>query len=441
MLLNVGIDDTDSPRGGCTTFIASVLSEILDRRGHVKFLDYPNLIRLNPNVPFKTRGNGAVALRLWVDDGLVEDVVELITKVVYDLSESSHGKSDPTIAFQVGEVGEGLKVLYRRALREVVTKTLAFKVAEREGVTLKFIKRGRGIVGAMAAIGGTPLDDYTFELIAYRDERERGPHRHVDPRSVMEMDRRLRPMVYANLDYGSGRILITPHGPDPVLYGIRGEHPLVLLRAMEMVEVKEPIARWTIFRTNQGTNAHLHGPCSNQLRPYDSVRVRGVVSSNPEIRRGGHVFFKLSFKGGEIACVAYKETGKLTRVARLLKEGDLVEVAGGMRPPSSTHGPSLNLEQLRLIKVEALRILRAPRCPKCGSSMKSMGRGKGYRCPKCGLKDPSLSRLEERLPPLLEPGLYMASPKAYRHLTKPEVRLGVPPKGEVTYLFKPWHYP
>jgi tRNA(Ile2)-agmatinylcytidine synthase len=29
-----------------------------------EFIDYPNLIRLNPNAPWKTRGNGAVSLRI-----------------------------------------------------------------------------------------------------------------------------------------------------------------------------------------------------------------------------------------------------------------------------------------------------------------------------------------------------------------------------------------
>ncbi|MDH5495599.1 MAG: DNA-binding protein, partial [Candidatus Bathyarchaeota archaeon] len=62
VVLHIGFDDTDSPRGGCTTYIAALLVEKLQKLG-ATFNDYPNLIRLNPNVPWKTRGNGALCLR------------------------------------------------------------------------------------------------------------------------------------------------------------------------------------------------------------------------------------------------------------------------------------------------------------------------------------------------------------------------------------------
>jgi len=48
--LHIGFDDTDSPKGGCTTYIAALLVEKLSIMS-VSFMDYPNLIRLNPNVP------------------------------------------------------------------------------------------------------------------------------------------------------------------------------------------------------------------------------------------------------------------------------------------------------------------------------------------------------------------------------------------------------
>ena len=61
--LHIGFDDTDSPNGGCTTYIAALLVEKFSKM-HFTLTDYPGLIRLNPNVPYKTRGNGAVAIRL-----------------------------------------------------------------------------------------------------------------------------------------------------------------------------------------------------------------------------------------------------------------------------------------------------------------------------------------------------------------------------------------
>ena len=49
----VGIDDTDSPKGYCTTYLAYRIA--VDLAPAVEVLPYPRLVRLNPNIPFKTR--------------------------------------------------------------------------------------------------------------------------------------------------------------------------------------------------------------------------------------------------------------------------------------------------------------------------------------------------------------------------------------------------
>ena len=62
-ILHIGIDDTDSPKGMCTTFLAYKIVNRL-KKENVDFLDFPNLVRFNPNIPCKTRGNGAVGLKI-----------------------------------------------------------------------------------------------------------------------------------------------------------------------------------------------------------------------------------------------------------------------------------------------------------------------------------------------------------------------------------------
>jgi len=62
IILHVGFDDTDSIEGSCTTYLAALLIEKI--HNDVVFLDYPRLIRNNPNVPWKTRGNGGIALSM-----------------------------------------------------------------------------------------------------------------------------------------------------------------------------------------------------------------------------------------------------------------------------------------------------------------------------------------------------------------------------------------
>src|SRR6267378_4406314 len=57
----LGIDDTDSRFGHCTTHLGYLIVCELARIG-CAFATYPRLVRLNPNVPFKTRGNAAVCI-------------------------------------------------------------------------------------------------------------------------------------------------------------------------------------------------------------------------------------------------------------------------------------------------------------------------------------------------------------------------------------------
>src|SRR5512139_898757 len=100
--LHIGIDDTDSVKGGCTTYIAAILVEKLQKVGY--FSDYPNLIRLNPNVPWKTRGNAALSLRIILDEELINGVVGDIIDLVEDMSQLDHPRTDPGLVFLVGDV-------------------------------------------------------------------------------------------------------------------------------------------------------------------------------------------------------------------------------------------------------------------------------------------------------------------------------------------------
>ena len=49
----IGIDDTDSPAGMCTTYLGAVLARRLIH-DHMRVRE-ARLVRLNPNVTFKTR--------------------------------------------------------------------------------------------------------------------------------------------------------------------------------------------------------------------------------------------------------------------------------------------------------------------------------------------------------------------------------------------------
>jgi len=54
-VIHIGFDDTDSISGKCTTNLAFKIVSKLTGQPWVTFVDYPLLVRLNPNIPWKTR--------------------------------------------------------------------------------------------------------------------------------------------------------------------------------------------------------------------------------------------------------------------------------------------------------------------------------------------------------------------------------------------------
>ncbi|MEM3061077.1 MAG: enolase C-terminal domain-like protein, partial [Candidatus Bathyarchaeia archaeon] len=130
MKLHIGIDDTDSPRKGCTTYIAAVLVETLDKLG-CKFIDYPNLVRLNPNIPWKTRGNGAVCIRLECDDFKIDQIKKITTDIVEKHSDMAHERTDPAIVFLKGEIPYELSRYSSKAIKDIVSFKEAVKMVKK----------------------------------------------------------------------------------------------------------------------------------------------------------------------------------------------------------------------------------------------------------------------------------------------------------------------
>ena len=85
----------------------------------------------------------------------------------------------------------------------------------------------------------------------------------------------------------------------------------------------EPVERWVIFRSNQGTDAHLKPvEALSKLEPYSSVIAKGTVSQNPRIVPVRHVIFSIKDDSAEVDCAAYEPTGDLRKIARELIVGD-----------------------------------------------------------------------------------------------------------------------
>ena len=62
-VLNVGFDDTDSPQGMCTTFLAYKIVDLLQKQ-KTEFLDLPRLIRFKKKIPRTKKGNRADTIKV-----------------------------------------------------------------------------------------------------------------------------------------------------------------------------------------------------------------------------------------------------------------------------------------------------------------------------------------------------------------------------------------
>ena len=441
MQLHIGIDDTDSPRGGCTTYIAALLVERILALG-AEFTDYPFLIRLNPNVPWKTRGNGAICLRIEVSEDLKPSVLKHVSEIVQAKAYLDDPDTNPGIVVHQGEIPPQYKAFSSKAITGVVTLEHALELAEKNGSHVSGLNGGTGIIGALAAIGEDLHGDHTYELLAYRVPENYGRPRQIDGDSVLQMDRALSGYTYNSIDPETGRILITPRGPDPVLLGIRGESPEAVLSGYNSLDIREPVERWVIFRTNQGTDAHLTGLSAiAETSLYFPASIEGSVQAPPKTIAGGHVLVKIVDSTGQMECAAYEPTGTLRFIVRKLIPGDIVRVHGGVKPSSFEGRPTLNIEKIEIVRLAEKHTVRNPSCPACRGSMESMGRDQGYRCRKCGFRDADLKKEKALVPRGTAEGLYLASPKAQRHLTKPLQRYGKERSTGQALLSSRWHWP
>ncbi len=439
--LHIGIDDTDSTLAGCTTYIAAVLVEKLEQVGAV-FLDFPFLVRLNPNVPWKTRGNGALSLRVECEEELIDKVKEVVLTAVKDMSDLTTKGTDPGIVFLCrSEIPRQIEFFAEKTVTDVVTLKEAKALISKYGAESFSFNTGRGIIGALAAAGKAFRNDYTYELIAYRARENLGRKRQLDISSIFEMDRLTKPFTFNNVDLEKRRVIITPRGPDPILFGVRGESPEIVKKAFGLVKPLEPVERWVIFRTNQGTDAHLVQAANlSKLKPYRSVAVKATVCRGPKVVPLRHVIFSVKDNSKEVDCAAYEPTGSLRKVSSKLIVGDIVEVCGAVRRRSSREVVTVNLEKIRVLFLAPKSKLVNPVCSKCNKRLESMGRGKGFRCKNCGAKSRQAKKVEVVERRKLKTGLYAASIRSQRHLTKPLSRYGLEKKGlETDPMISGWH--
>jgi len=404
MRYSVGIDDHDSPIAGCTTHFSTILINYFIKN-NIKLLDYPYLIRLNPNIPWKTRGNAAIKFSIEFN-GTKKELADIIWEksidYVKNVSKGLEYNRKPGVAVIDYEKSDNLYNLYLKAVSDIIPRDLVIKYSEKIGAELRGY---RGVIGSLAAIGFRgPI---TYELLTYRKRENWNRKREIDISSVKAFDELFFPKVFANMDYIKKKPLIISHGNDPVFYGIRGLDPNILIKGLETIKTNEKLDMAMIFKSNQATDAHI---IKTGNRVYQTIKDSCIVD-DIKVIRGGDVIIKCL---NSATLICYKETGELNLATKNLMHGDIIEFVGSIKP-SLEFGEIIEIERIHINSLVNSKFAN-PRCPKCNGSTESLGKNKGFRCKKCGNKFLG-NKIIIQIPRNLSLGIYQA--RYYRHLTKP----------------------
>jgi tRNA(Ile2)-agmatinylcytidine synthase len=385
----VAIDDTDSQDRMCTTYtIFDIIS-----RGKYDIIGNPELVRLNPNISYKTRGNGALNINLGKGMGRkniigkkegkyvysyekiseepdIDELMDFISSVVQELYVKDSEKTNPGIVISRNRFEEPL---YRKALQEDISINFIENYLEKKAVYKK-IRTGHGIIGSSASLAW-PGQRYTYELLDYRYPHY-GNISHDEKMAISLLPEAYK-STFNNIDLENNYPAIFPKPKTPVIFGVRGIDKNDLISIYGKIQENHAISDqgYIIYKTNQGTDDHIIKE-PDYLVNMGSYSVTGIISGEPYTIMGGHSFVKMKYKDFEIKLAAFEPTKEFRKILNALIPGDMVNAFG------SYMDGTIKLEKLEVIKKAKLYRKEPPVCPNCHVKTKSKG-FMDYRCPVC----------------------------------------------------------
>ena len=368
MRCRIGLDDTDHPDVGCTTYGMDVLLSLVESKIECSIIER-NLVRLWPFAERRTRGNGALGATIDLQESHFDQLVMVCREWFSDLlgEINDYPKTDfPASPCLVIAPQKTPEKWYWDSVRGFVDHDLMIEQAIERGCTVLSGESHFGVVGACAAVSWEPREDSSWELIAWREESEIGTQRNVSEKAVSDLEGN-HPSTFLNRDPTKGKSMIAPRSPCPVLYGIRGPSQTVVYEAHNWLQSREDVEKcksFAIHHTNQLSDDHIDSPLS------------GTITSYAEETRGGHASVSVFSGNHSFELVAFSEGGPVNRLLRKLIPGDRIRWAGLESPDGSIH-----LERLRLDQASP-RIISRPIC--CSRTMRSAGKGQDLRCSTCG---------------------------------------------------------
>lgn len=385
----IGLDDTDSLAGGCTT--ETFHRMLCDLDAHFDVIEV-RLVRLWPFAPRRTRGNAAVCANVVVNDRtLFFEALHSYWNHSIEPLKGQRQLSHHSSRIQV-ESDPGLVVFEEQPDEKWYYKGVRGFVRENELPEALLSFGGQGKIGATCAVAWRAKHS-TWEVIAYRAPTSRT--RNICLNTLQHIH--TFDGIFLSVDSRNQRQLVSPKGNSPVLYGIRGLHRDIVRASGDMLAASpatESISGIRLFRTNQATNDHIES--------IVNIEVQRKNIENKHVQLDG--------VNGERLRIFY-ESGSMNRIAKLLEQGDCISVRGLKDSTGEIH-----VENLRINSIEPRKKNR-PKCIACNRTMKSMGKNQGIRCPLC---KKTQGDTFETYQPELPMGTWLEPPDDQRrHLTRP----------------------
>ena len=324
----IGLDDTDHPTAGCTTDCFDDLLNHLSNGEHGFTVVSRRLVRLWPFAPRRTRGNGALSAVIELDSNthqILKEECEIWFEELLKKSEPFDTESTPSSPVLIICDSDPPLNWYKDAVMSYVELNSRLHEIEELGMTVYCGDRKWGAIGASAAVAWSPVKDSTWELIAWRNDKNIGTERVITSQAVQEMEE-FHPRTFVNRDPTKGKGLIAPRTPCPVLYGIRGDSSESVEQAHFWLQLRSDVensTRYAIHVTNQLSDDHVNGSCS------------GTVLTHPEHTKGAHSNVTVSVRGIATKLVAFSEGGPVNRLLRTLHPGDVISWVGLTAPDDS----------------------------------------------------------------------------------------------------------
>ena len=106
---SIGLDDTDSLQGMCTTYLGTkIFFHLVKTETLIEICQFPYLIRHNPNVPNRTKGNGSVVIKGKIDTGMISWLQTTVLMLFNNYAQIQDENTNPGLVIWYGAITKEL---------------------------------------------------------------------------------------------------------------------------------------------------------------------------------------------------------------------------------------------------------------------------------------------------------------------------------------------